>query len=319
MPRKRKEAGERRIDFSQRGRVYWRPGEAHPLDALAEDVAQLRQHLTQQLQHLRIAATRAQQRIQTFLETTSASDPRAFFSGLDRAAHQELTRRFLDRKHFYHLRLAFSRQRYKRLLGKMQAIQAALDLATALFEDEAALLTPPDIQEEESTPAAEPPPLPERPAEDLDKETRRLQGIHEPLTALTGSTEQARQLLTAFEAKLPELRQLLASGQGWFEVFYVPKRTYKATVVAYAKALKAWRERQRPIPPEIEQALHPEVARLLQLGATSFPSSLRDEVYDVMNVGPYVKYRWTEAKRTYTISLGLDDDYPPYPFVPEGF
>ena len=49
------------------------------------------------------------------------------------------------------------------------------------------------------------------------------------------------------------------------------------------------------------------------------PKSLREEIYDITHLGPYVRYRWREAKHISTISLGLLDDDPPYPFIPDGF
>jgi hypothetical protein len=39
----------------------------------------------------------------------------------------------------------------------------------------------------------------------------------------------------------------------------------------------------------------------------------------MIELGPYVRYRWREGKHLYTISLGLLDDYPPLPFTPAGF
>jgi hypothetical protein len=147
----------------------------------------------------------------------------------------------------------------------------------------------------------------------------RLQGLEEPFTPMVSSVAQCRQILRHFEARLPDLRRHLSTGQGWFEVFSVPKRHSKKEVVAYAEALVASRKHKTPIPPELVSAVHPEVARLIRAGSTDFPSELRLEVYDTTEVGPYAKYRWTENKHTYTISLGLLDDYPPFPFVPEGF
>jgi len=49
------------------------------------------------------------------------------------------------------------------------------------------------------------------------------------------------------------------------------------------------------------------------------PSALRDEIYDITELGPYVRYRWSEDKHLYTISLGLLDDDPPLPFTPATF
>jgi len=144
-----------------------------------------------------------------------------------------------------------------------------------------------------------------------------LKGIGESLTPLLGDVTLSRQLLQTFEKRIPDLRRGLISGQGWFEVFSVPKYSFKAEVVLYMEALLAWQEHHTPIPTEIEQAIHPEVARLLHIGA-EIARQLRDEACDCIKVGPYVKYRWHDGGRNYTVSLGLLDDYPPFPFMPSG-
>jgi hypothetical protein len=102
-----------------------------------------------------------------------------------------------------------------------------------------------------------------------------MQGLDEPLTPIVSSVDQCRQILRNFEARLPDLRRQHSTGQGWFEVFSVPKRHSKKEVVAYADALIAWRKHKTPIPPEIRSAVHPEVARLIRAGTTDFPSELR--------------------------------------------
>jgi len=153
----------------------------------------------------------------------------------------------------------------------------------------------------------------------MSTEEERVQGIKEPITNIVSSVDQSRELLRQFEASLPDLRRRLSTGTGWFEIFSVPKRNYSNKVIAYIKALKAWRKKQIPIPPEIDQALSAKAKRFIEAGVSDFPKELHEEVYVTIYVGPYVKYRWTEEKRTYTISLGLLEDYPPYPFTPEGF
>jgi hypothetical protein len=72
---------------------------------------------------------------------------------------------------------------------------------------------------------------------------------------------------------------------------------------------------------EAPQALHLEVAHLLREGIPpkDLPPELRDQIYDITQLGPYVRYRWREDKHLSTISLGFLDDDPPRPFSPAGF
>jgi hypothetical protein len=293
-------------------------------------------------------------RLNGILEAARESDDLSLiFSEADRKAHHLIVDRFHNRKHYDHLHAAFSLQRYKRLMGRLGTIQAALTLANDLLGAEETLsqefLTTwrQSRQQEEGQPAEETeevlPQDAQTEAEDQQehpdepqplqfetdgqsatqqpptKEELRVQGLDQPLTEIVSSVDQSRKYLRDFEARLPDLRRQLATGQGWFEVFFVSKRRYKSEVIAYAKALKRERKRKVPIPAEIANAIHPEIAQLIQAGVERFPTELREEVYDITKVGPYVKYRWLEGGRTYTISLGLIDDYPPYPFVPEGF
>ena len=374
MPRKPKDTTPRKIEKSEKNRVYWEPGEEHPLDVLFEELAQLRKLIPDGLAALLTTAELTEQRLRGIMEAMQdADDPTALFAVTNEKARHAILSRFGNRKHSSHLLAVLTIRRYKRLLGRMNAIQAALDLANGLLLEEEAFqeenlaawrdhlhqgaVSPEEglISDEEGTstrpPTApvEPQELQIRPEEDgtaqgdtpeelpsdeeekttqdteqnkpmetLTREELRVQGIDQPLTPLVGSVEQSRRLLREFEQRLPELRRGLATGQGWFEVFYVPKYVYKGEVVAYMKALIAWWEHKIPfIPPEIEEAVHPEVRRLVAAGA-DIPKRLRDEAYVRVEVGPYVKYRWTEAGRTYTVSLGLRDDYPPFPFTPAG-
>lgn len=330
MPRLRKERGERKIEKSETGRVYWKAGEAHPLDVLYSELDELRAQLPEQLKQLLTTASTCEERLRTILAASQKSDdPMTMFSQAEKSAHTAIFERFKDRKHYSHLQAIFALRRQQRLAGRLKTAAAALQLANGLLEGEESFApealaawrqaqhTP---EPEEEQPSQEHELEPQEPAgPPLTKEEKRVQGINEPLTAIAGNVERSRQLLRDFEAQLPELRKQLLVGQGWFEVFEVPKRHYKKQILDYAKALQALNKHKTPIPEEISKAIHPQVARLIRAGADKFPPELRDEIYDIVYVGPYVKYRWTEDGRTYSISLGLDDDYPPFPFVPEGF
>ncbi len=326
MPRKPTPPGDRKFEEMQKGKTSWHPGEDHPMDTLAEELSQLRERIPGQLEQLRASAQQTEQRLRAILEAmpNATDDPTALFAPAEHAAVATTTLRFHNRKHLGHLLTIFQIQRAGRTLGRLQAIAAALDLANGLLEEEEAFSAESLAtwrtflqDQEEDTSAATTEPSPEQ--LQLSREELRLQRINEPLTPIVGSVEQSRQLLRDFEARLPELRRQLTARQGWFEVFSVPKRRFKREVIAYARALHAYQKKKIPLPAEVEQAVHPEVRRLIQARVESFPPALRDEVYNTVSVGPYVKYRWTEAKQNYSISLGLRDDYPPFPFVPEGF
>jgi hypothetical protein len=319
MPRKRTERGERKIEKRAVG-PYWRPGEDHPLDVLDNELQETRDQLPGLLEELLSAAQRTQIRLQSILDAEQANpDPEAPYTAADLVARRMIVDRFHNRKHLHHLTTLFMLQRRKRLLGRLRTIQAALDLVNNLLDEEETLSQEflsswSQAQATDTTSDKE-----EEPQAKPTREELRVQGLAEPLEPILSSVDQSRRLLRNFEAQLPDLRRQLASGRGWFEVFYVPKRHYKESVIAYAKALEVSQKRGIPIPQKIIDAIHPEVAKLIRAGSETFPKQLRLEVYDIVNVGPYVKYRWKEQKQIYTISLGLDDDYPPFPFVPEGF
>lgn len=328
MPRKQTPKGSRKLETIHRGRVYWKPGEAHPLDTLNKEVSTIKAQLPGLLGELLSTAQQTVTRLNGILEAASESDDlTALFSQADHQAHQIIVERFRDRKHYHHLHAAFSLQRYKRLLGRLQTIHAALTLANDLLNAEETLSQEflsawRQSQKEEALPEEQQPE--ETPLETQEqkeaptREEKRLIGLDKPLSDIISSVDQSRQILKDFEARLPELRRQLSTGQGWIEIFYVPKRHYKHEVIEYYHALRAWDKKKIPIPPEIDKAVHPEVKRIIQEGG-KIPTRLRDEAYDITPVGPYAKYRWTENKQTYTISLGLLDDYPKFPFVPDGF
>lgn len=328
MPRPQRERTERKRAKSQKHRLYWRPGEPHALDSLEEEVQALEQELPEQLARLLAQAQQTQHCLSTLLASEEAqADQTGPFKAADQHAMQAITQRFSTRKHHQHLQWFFALMRRKRLLGRLRAIEAVLELATGLLAEEDTLSQAflSALQADQRTDpigskkpihhpeAPEPPPL--------TKAEARLQGIKEPLMPLLSSAEHSRHMLTQFETRLPELRRHLSLSNGWFEVFFVPKKHVKPTLRAYAQALEQKHTLGKPLPEEIAQALHPEVARLLRQAILpqDMPRNLRDEIYDITPLGPYVRYRWREDGHLSTISLGLLDDYPPYPFVPHGF
>src|SRR6266700_2359184 len=218
MPRQRLPKGERKIGTSGRGRVYWKPGQPHPLDVLTEELDQLRHQLPGQVEELLSTAQHTVLRLQAIMDAARPDgDLTEAFSHADRAAHHLIVERFHNRKHYSHLHTVFMLQRHKRLLGRIQAIQAALDLANGLLDEEETLsreflttwrtASQEESSDQEQEADTDQPPDEERPTP--TKEELRVQGLSESLTSIVSSAEQSRQRLTAFEARLPELRRLL--------------------------------------------------------------------------------------------------------------
>ncbi|GHO41864.1 hypothetical protein KSX_00270 [Ktedonospora formicarum] len=64
----------------------------------------------------------------------------------------------------------------------------------------------------------------------------------------------------------------------------------------------------------------PSVSLLLQgVSPTDLPRQYHKMIFHIVQLGPYVRSRWCEDAHTYTISLGLLNDSPPFPFTPQGF
>jgi hypothetical protein len=314
VPRPTQPRGERLRPISKEDRLIWKPGDPHAMDVLDKEVQALDAHIPEQISLLLTQVQQTQQRLQAILSDEQYQQSEtAPFSVADEQADSAVKSRFRNRKHLKHLQAFFALLRRKRLLGRLRAIEATLQLVNGLLDEEPTLsqqflatLHNASQHTDEQPPQTLGSPLP--------REVERIQGIEEPVIAFTSSAEQSRRLLTAFEQQLPDLRHRLMAYHGWFEVFYVPKKRYKPEVIAEAAAL----DENQPIPDAVAQDVHPEVARLLRLGIKlkDMPKSLDDVIYDIVQLGPYVRYRWREEKHIYTISLGLRDDYPPFPFTP---
>jgi len=324
MPRQKQERGERLRPKSEKHRLYWKPGDPHALDVLDKEVQALDTEIPASITRLLALAQYTQDQLQAILAHEHYQEsPTGPFTEADQQAFQKIKDRFWNRKHLKHLQTFFALLRRRRLLGRLRAIEATLHLANGLLAEEETLsqqflTTLQSGQRKVESRASEP-------LKQLstlrNKEEERVEGIEEPITPLITSAEQSRQLLTTFEHQLPELRSHLMAYSGWFEIFYVPKRHYKPEIVAYAEALKQAQKYSQPISDKVTQTIHPEVARLFQMGThpKDMPRTLRDDIYNIIELGPYVRYRWRERKHIYTISLGLLDDYPPLPFIPAGF
>jgi len=326
MPRKYKAQGRRTIKESRSGKVFWQAGQEHPLDVLFHDAETLQEHLP----HALAAVVQSAQRLHAYLVPllilgTDFEELERSLTTTDQRAYATIAERFADRKHVDHLEAILAIVRRRHLLGRLQAIQAALNLATGLFKEEeslsqesiqsvmaASILHETGAHQKRNSPASE---TEQAPLPTLSKEERRLQGIDQPILPLVTSVERSRELLANFEAQLPDLRAQLSTGHGWFEPYYIRKKRMKETVKAFSRALRIERNKGIVVPEALEQQVHPEVVHLLRQGVTSIPKHLHDAVYDFTEYGPYVKYRWRENKQLYSVSLGLTSDYPDHFFM----
>jgi hypothetical protein len=122
MARPRTPRGERTMPRSTTGRLYWRPGDPHPLDILAKELDTLNAQLPTTLLSLLETAQQAVHRLQAVLRQ---HDPTAPFHEADQRVWATVAHRFASRKHQRHLQLIFALKRRQRLLGRLRAIRAA--------------------------------------------------------------------------------------------------------------------------------------------------------------------------------------------------
>jgi len=140
MPRWYKPQGERKIEQSRKGRVLWRPGKPHPLDVLFDEAQTLREELSGHLEELLTSVQQVQYALHTLLDQEHHfDDPATPLSEADHIAFRAVAERFHNRKHLDHLEAVFAVVRRKRLVGRLQAIKAALDLAAGLLAEEESL------------------------------------------------------------------------------------------------------------------------------------------------------------------------------------
>lgn len=299
----------REIPKSERNRVFWGPGQPHPLDVIPAHVEALNAQIPQEVQpFIEQAMT-----LQRYVASLQTGDMLASLEAADGHANATLFHRFGVRKHLMHFQVYFAWIRRKRVLALLRVITAALTLVNQLLQELFPLLQAPD------TPlptAADPPPL-------LSKEERRLQGVDGPPITVVPDLKESRRLLARFQKQFPELRGPLSIGRGWLEVRYIPKYSRKLCLINYLEALETWRTSHIPMPEQIAQALPPEAREILAQGKEvedllKLPKALRLQIFDLIWRGPYVRFRWEKDGVNYMISLAGPEDYPPYPFTPEG-
>lgn len=136
MARPHTEKGPRKIKTHRTGSASWTPNQPHALDILDEELATLRACLPAEIEAVVLAAHQTEQHLKALQRLEKENDPTAPFTAADHLASRVAIERFSNRKHEHHLRTIFAIQRRKRLLGRLQTIRAALDLANGLFAED---------------------------------------------------------------------------------------------------------------------------------------------------------------------------------------
>lgn len=296
----------RRVAKRGPGSLFWQPKQPHPLDILETEVEALNAQIPESMERLLIQAST----LQHHLHTLAAQDVPATLRTRDEQALTAIHQRFGMRKHLEHFRNYFAWLRRQHFLGLIRVSTAILTLANQFLQEILSGLQAPPID------------MPSAPDEQPSaaKEELRLKGINDQPMSFVTNLAQSRRLIRQFEAQLPDLRRHLALGTGWFEIFELPKYHRKQILIDYLHALDAWELTQRPIPEEITRKIPAGVIAHIAQGKPlkKLPKDLREQVFDTTWIGPYARFRWQEGEHTYTISLGLIDDYPPRPFLPHG-
>ena len=282
MSRSRKGASrpERRIPISKEGRVSFRPGKQHPLDA--------------QIKEARRAKEQVAEHLEQFVEMLHALAPLEGvadrFEDEDEALRHYLAAHFQDYLHVDHLEATFLWLRRRRAMARLQAAQAA---QAALNLVQELLAQDPFVDELLNL-------LRERSPEEVEVDRNQL----------TGNAQAAREQLAQFDVRLQEIRAAITRGNGWIERYFIHKPGWRPEVIKLAYAF--WQEAKAgvPVPPELQALVHPEIVECLR-DHKPIPRRLKEEATQEMSYGPYYKYRWREGNSPiYTISLGLLSERP---------
>jgi hypothetical protein len=225
------------------------------------------------------------QKIQTALN--ELDDPGVMISKEENALKVFLWEHYKEHKHRDHIAATFLALRRQRLLARLQAAEAALEVAVDLLWPDDTILTelqaavehlqreeqrrsqqsktqPPGSQPEEE--AQEASDLQEEELDDLPQINSRH---------IYSNTSAARARLAEFDKQVGIMRAGMSPAIGWFEEYYVKKTRITAQARQYLK-------RNEPIPEGVP---------------------LLEEVW----YGPYLKYRWQETTDgpMYTIQMSL--------------
>jgi hypothetical protein len=335
MARPHTPRGERTIPVSTTGRLYWRPGDPHPLDILAKELDTLSAQLPTALTSLLAAAQQAMHHLQAVLDIERQHDPTAPFNEADQRVWATVAHRFASRKHQRHLQLIFALKRRQRLLGRLRAIRAALDLANGLLAEEETLsadvLSSVQQQTTKNTNVRQDKPV--------LSHYRRKQSI----LSMSHRNHRSRKRRCACNIwsnhSLPWSvrshardnccaslkRNSQRCGPIWLRAMGALKSSWSPNVAINRKSslmatpCSHWNGMALPL---ILRWNAPSIRRLpatLMQQRLPFPPEMRDKVDDLHSLGPYAKYRWWDGPQHDAISLGPLEDDPPFPFIPDGF
>jgi hypothetical protein len=227
-------ASQRKIEPSYKGRLRFLPGDDHPLDVMLGEAQLLLEQIRGALEGV----------VGTLDEMNQAGDPLTSTLAEDQTLQQFIRRRYAEHKHRDHILATFMALYRKRLLARLQAAQAALDLAREFLSPDNTFLE--NVQQALATgsPPADP---------------RQAQLVGEPL--------RVKGNLKRYEERLQTIRKAITAGNGWFETFFVTRTRLKPKfrelarrrqpfpegedpyeTVSYGPYLKyRWREGQGPI------------------------------------------------------------------------
>jgi hypothetical protein len=196
-------------------------------------------------------------------------------------AQQVFAEHFGRVKHAEHLQATLAVLRRRRLLTRLQALEEVLHLAALLELDIFRDSFLEDLYEA------------------LNEEQRQQR-------KLLGDVKRSRQQLSSAEERLNRIRQLLTVANGYFETYFIPKRSVPAALMAVLDAVQLHKE-GKPITDDVIASAPEDLQEMLRSLKPDEP--LPDEVLEVAQLaywGPYLKYRWREgsAGPLYTIALG---------------
>ncbi len=294
--RPRKWGEQRRIEPIYEGRMSFKPGDPHPMDAQVEEAQKLREAIREQIEALQ----------GLMIELGKLEDPGVAVSQEEQAIKSLLWRLYGTFKHRDHVVATFLTARRRRVLQRLQAAGAALELVRAFLTADASLLPllqktiaeaeahatrlhgpPPPVPEANQEQAADeedlagdqggPPtsgaPGAQPPEGDADQEQRRIL-----IDTATGGDDAAatRAALAEFEERVRLMRNAIAQGHGSFEWYYIPKP-------------------RKRLPEATEYLLRGE----------PLPEGMQEyDDGDPGAWGPYLRYRWWEGRHRYSIGLG---------------
>jgi hypothetical protein len=275
--RSRTSMSERRIQSSGRGRISFRPGKEHPMDVQIEEASRAKEQLDEQLAHF----------AEALRGLVLPEEIASRIAAEDQTLRHFLAEHYSDYFHQDHLEATFLLLRRRRILARLQAAQAALNLVQELLAPDPFV---DDLLEM----------VRERDPEDVEVDRAHV----------TGDAQAVREQLAHYEAQLQGIRAAISRGNGWIERFYVRKSGFKPEILKLAYAFWKEREQGMPVPPDVLAKVHPDIAECLR-ERKPIPLRLKEEATAEMDYGPYYKYRWREGNSPiYTISLGRLSERP---------